>query len=114
MPSCLLPIVLSAACASGTGAHPAAPGPAQADPWLAEDKLRHFALSFAATEMSFGAARLVVGRDTALPAAATTALALGLAKELRDRRAGGRFSFRDLAWNIAGVTAGVALVHNIP
>lgn len=109
MPTCLLAIALTLGCATGPGQTPSIPE----DRWLAEDKLRHFALSFAATEMTYGGARLILDHDAALPAAAATALALGIAKELRDQRAGGPFSLRDLAWDLAGVAAGVALVHNI-
>ncbi|MFP4624891.1 MAG: hypothetical protein ACLFRX_11975 [Gemmatimonadota bacterium] len=92
------------------GARPLAPPP---DRWLAEDKLQHFTMSFAATTMAYGAARFGADRDTALATAAAAALGLGLAKELLDQRRGGRFSLKDLAWDVAGVALGVVFTRRI-
>lgn len=108
---CLVAFALTLGCA-GAPTRASDPAPT-ADRWFAEDKLRHLALSFAATEMGYGAARIAVDRRTAAPLAASAAFALGLAKEVRDARAGGSFSAKDLAWDLAGVALGVALVHRI-
>lgn len=87
--------------------------PVAPDRWLAEDKLRHFFLSFAATGIGYGAARTALERDTARPAAVGAALASGLWKEWRDRRAGGPFSAKDLVWDALGVALGALLVSEI-
>lgn len=80
------------------------------DRWFAEDKLRHFFLSFAATTMAYGAVRTIgMDRAPAQITAAAVAGAAGLWKEWRDRRAGGPFSAKDLAWDTLGIGAGLAL-----
>lgn len=105
---CLLVFGLAVGCAAPASQEPVT---APADPWVAEDKLRHFALSFAATKLAYGGARFALDPSTAVPVAAGTAASLGLAKELHDRRTGGAFSTRDLAWNAAGVGLGIAFVR---
>lgn len=111
MNACLVVFALWVGC---TGAPaPASDPDGPDDAWLAEDKLRHFALSFAATEMAYGAARVGLDHGTAVPTAAGAALAIGLAKEVRDVRTGGSLSLKDLAWDLAGVALGVALVRRI-
>jgi putative lipoprotein len=110
---CVVALVLAFGCGSPAEREPAPVPAPPADRWVAEDKLRHFALSFAATQMAYAGGRIATDADTALPLAAGAALALGLAKEVRDARAGGPFSFKDLAWDAAGVALGVVLAHRI-
>jgi uncharacterized protein YfiM (DUF2279 family) len=83
----------------------------QRDPWLGEDKLRHFSMSFAATAFAYAGARTAVEAGNARLAAGAAATAAGVAKEIHDARTGGWFSLRDLTWNLAGVALGLALVH---
>ncbi|HEX7089212.1 MAG TPA: hypothetical protein VF192_03700 [Longimicrobiales bacterium] len=84
--------------------------PWQQDRWLAEDKLRHFLTSFGGTNLAFGALRTAgLDREPAIAGAAAAALAAGLWKEWRDRRAGGPFSGKDLVWDGLGILAGLAL-----
>lgn len=83
------------------------------DRWLAEDKLRHFALSFAATGMAYGSGRLALEPDRARSAAAGLALLLGLGKELADAGRGDPFSLKDLAWDAAGVALGYFFAQRI-
>ena len=85
--------------------------PERADAWLAEDKLRHFATSFAATAMIHGGARTVMDPDPALVTAAATTVALGVAKEIVDVRGGRWFSLKDLTWDLAGVALGMVVAH---
>lgn len=84
-----------------------------ADRWFAEDKMRHFAMAFAATSFGHAGAR-ALGADanvaTAIGAAATVVASVG--KEVFDRRAGGLFSYRDLVWDAAGILLSVALLGN--
>jgi uncharacterized protein YfiM (DUF2279 family) len=91
----------------------ALPAPQVADHWFAEDKVRHFAMAFAATSFGHAGAR-ALGADasaaTALGAAATVAASVG--KEVFDRRAGGIFSVRDLVWDAAGILLGIAMLEN--
>lgn len=84
--------------------------PAAEDRWFAEDKVRHLALAFAGTGMSFGAARAAgLEREAGLVAAGSAMLLASIGKEIRDRRQGGPFSGRDLVWDLAGIAAGLAL-----
>lgn len=111
---CLIALAITLACTGGqdtTGA--VVDRPPVEDRWLAEDKLRHFTLSFAATQMAYGGASLVLDREPAIAAAATVAIGLGIAKEVRDVRADGPFSLKDLAWDAAGVALGVGLARRI-
>ncbi|HUE76656.1 MAG TPA: hypothetical protein VMM83_01825 [Longimicrobiales bacterium] len=80
---------------------------------MAEDKLQHFTLSFAATALGYGTARLALDPGPARTAAAGVALAAGVAKEIADVRAGTFFSFKDLAWDAAGVALGLTLANQI-
>lgn len=107
MTACLVLMAVLVGCAGGTKA--AAPR----DAWLAEDKLQHFTLSAGATTVGYGGARLLLEADAAFVTAGATALGLGIAKELRDVRAGGQVSIKDLVWDAAGVALGLTLAHRI-
>ncbi len=80
------------------------------DAWFAEDKLRHFFLSFAVTGMAFGTIR-TTGLDgaPALLLAGAAAGAAGLWKEFYDRSIGRPFSRKDLVWDGLGIAAGLIL-----
>lgn len=85
----------------------------RADRWLAPDKARHFMMSFAVVGYSFAALRTAgVRRPRARTTAILVAAGSGLGKELSDRMRGRGFSFRDLAWDAAGVIAGALLIQN--
>ena len=82
--------------------------PRQADAWIAEDKVKHAAMSFAVTAfVQAGVRSADVQTGTAVPIAAAVAGIVGIGKEVHDRRKGGSFSVRDLAWDAAGIIAGV-------
>ncbi len=98
---------------------PASPGPADTtetppDEWLGRDKALHFGASFLLTlsgqYVLVDKAELSNGR--ALPISASTALALGLLKEIADsqRRQHPLFSWRDLAADAAGIVLAAAVV----
>jgi len=98
------------------GGEPAAvvapPAPyARSDAWFGEDKLRHVAMSFASASFAGVTLRACGVGDAASPAAVAAALAAGLGKELYDVRTGSFFSFRDLAWDVAGALVGYAVVR---
>jgi uncharacterized protein YfiM (DUF2279 family) len=123
MTACLIVLGLLVHCGSTSRAPVAGPPPgpvarpvaaaAAADRWVAEDKLQHFAASFAATSMTYGGARSLLDRRAARVAAGSVALALGVAKEIADARRGGPFSLKDMAWDAAGVALGLALARSV-
>jgi uncharacterized protein YfiM (DUF2279 family) len=83
------------------------------DAWLAQDKLRHFTMSFASTAFAYGVARTTLDPDPAVALAGGAALAAGIGKEIHDARRGRLASPRDMAWNVAGVIVGLVFVHQI-
>jgi len=80
-------------------------------PWFTPDRVKHFFMSFFVQSASYSVARGVgLGREVALvPATAATA-AVGLSKELWDRRRGTGFDRRDLVWDALGAGAASALL----
>ncbi|HSM37227.1 MAG TPA: hypothetical protein VK837_12575 [Longimicrobiales bacterium] len=84
--------------------------PAQPDPWIAEDKARHFFASLMIGAVAYGGATaLSVEWPEAGVAAGAVAGAAGIAKEFSDRSRGRPFSVRDLVWDAAGVGAALLL-----
>jgi len=84
-----------------------------ADRFFAEDKLKHFAVSFVFTSLASSGARAAgLGRAPALATGAAAGMGLGIAKELRDRRSpeSGTASLYDLAWDAIGVGTATVLV----
>ena len=79
--------------------------------WFGADKLKHFFLSFFVQSASYSVARSVgASRDAAIiPATAATA-AVGLSKELWDRKHDRGFDGRDLVWDALGAGAASALL----
>ena len=97
------------------GAHrqPGEPGEA-ADRWLAPDKVKHFVTCAVIDGVSYGALRATrVGHQSSVVGAGVAAAAIGIGKEVRDRKAYGVFSLRDLTWDLAGIGAGTALVSQV-
>lgn len=81
----------------------APPSARAADAWLGQDKLKHFFLSAFVQSISYGSLRGAgLSHGSALAGASVTTVAIGVGKELRDRRVKGEFSSRDLAWDAAG------------
>ena len=76
------------------------------DAWLGEDKLRHAGASWGAMVFTHAAARVVLDDvDAAFAVAVPVTVALGIAKEVVDRRRGGPFSARDLVADALGAGA---------
>ena len=87
--------------------------PRPPDRWFGPDKVKHFVTSAVVTGMGYGALRATsAGHGSSLIGASGAALALGIGKEMRDRRAYGLFSTRDLAWDLAGIGAGAVMVSH--
>lgn len=82
------------------------------DRWFAEDKLKHFAVSFVVTSVSASAARFAgVDRHSSVVIGAGVGAAAGLIKEIGDARPSrpGTFSYRDIIWDLAGIAAATAV-----
>lgn len=80
------------------------------DPWFGDDKARHFCASLALAGGGYALGALAtddLGGRIAL--AAALALGAGLAKEAYDAAGHGTPSFRDLAWDALGTSAGLGL-----
>jgi uncharacterized protein YfiM (DUF2279 family) len=83
------------------------------DPWLGHDKFTHAGASWAATTFTFGAARAAgLSTDDALLVAVPTSLALGVVKELMDRRSS-FFSVRDLVADAIGTAAAYFFLREV-
>ncbi len=78
------------------------------DRWVGEDKWKHFFASFVVTSLSASAARATgLSPEQSALVGASVGAGAGVWKELNDRRApGATVSFRDLAWDAAGIGAG--------
>ncbi|HVZ77929.1 MAG TPA: hypothetical protein VG818_08110 [Gemmatimonadaceae bacterium] len=91
------------------------PGPehGSGDRWFAADKAKHFLASAAIETGGYAMMRGVQAtRQQSLFAASVATAAAGIGKEVMDRRGGGEFSLRDLAWDaVGGVTMGIAFRH---
>ena len=81
------------------------------DSWLGRDKVKHFLVSAMVHSVAFSASRAVTGRATAHAVAGGAVIAIGIVKEMSDRRAGRPFSTADLAWNAAGGAASASLLN---
>lgn len=81
------------------------------DEWWGADKLRHFLVSAFVQSMTYSAARAArLDHAPAIATASAASAVAGIGKELRDRRAGGPFSARDLVWDAAGAGAATVLL----
>ena len=85
------------------------------DAWFGPDKLQHFFLSAFVQSAGYGVLRRS-GAEPGLAIAGASAVtaAVGVGKEIHDRRTKGDFSARDLAWDAAGAgSASVLLVRTV-
>ena len=86
-------------------------GGTSGDGWFGADKVKHFLTSAfvqSAAYATFQAAG--AERGAALAGASVVTLSAGVGKEWLDRRRGGPFSGRDLAWDTAGAGAATLLL----
>ncbi len=80
------------------------------DPWFGDDKARHFCASIALAGGGYALGALATDDTHArIALGAAVALGAGLAKEAFDAAGHGTPSFRDLAWDALGTSAGLAL-----
>ena len=79
--------------------------------WFGADKVKHFVTSFFVQSVSYSALRLAGARPHASLAGATAVTAaVGIGKEVRDRRSYGLFSAGDLLWDAAGIGTASAML----
>jgi len=86
------------------------------DAWFGVDKLKHFFMSAFIESVTYSALQAAkVRHRPALGGAIGVTMAIGVGRELHDRRIPGNlFSVRDLTWDALGATAGaVLLTHTI-
>lgn len=81
------------------------------DPFVAEDKFKHFVTSFIVTSLAASGARAAgLDHDSALMVGVGTGAAVGIGKEIRDLgRENATASFNDIVWDLAGVGAAAAV-----
>jgi uncharacterized protein YfiM (DUF2279 family) len=86
------------------------------DAWFGVDKIKHFFMSAFIESVTYSALQAAkVKHRPALGTAIGVTMAVGVGRELHDRRIQGNlFSVRDLTWDALGATAGaVMLSHTI-
>ena len=85
--------------------------PPHTDAWFGIDKLKHFFLSAFIESISYSALQAArVNHRAAMGGAIGVTMAIGVDRELHDRRIPGNlFSVRDLTWDALGTTAGAVL-----
>jgi len=83
--------------------------------WFGPDKLQHFFTSAFVQSAAYGALRSAgLEQGPALAGASLATAAVGVGKELHDRRLGRPFSVPDLVWDAAGAgSASVLLVRTV-
>gem|GEM_PF-2492580 len=87
----------------------------QTDPWFAEDKWKHYSFSILLTvQGQYFRQSAAENRSQAVYLSVPlSVMGLGLAKEVRDQRAGGLFSVPDLVWDGLGVLTGALILQHV-
>jgi putative lipoprotein len=84
------------------------------DPWFGHDKALHFGASASIAVVVYaGSSFKTEHRPTRVAAAFTVALGAGILKETWDLAGHGDASWRDLTWDVVGVTTGVLFAYAI-
>lgn len=84
--------------------------------WLGKDKVMHFTGSAFLTYWNYGLNKDILGQSSEKSTyfAVSYTLALGTAKEYSDKKLRSTgFSWHDLAYDAAGVIAGLVLINNL-
>ncbi len=82
------------------------------DPFFAKDKVKHFAFGFFTThflyqEMKF---RFDKRENESITISISLSLILSFAKEFKDKKTYGLFSWKDIFWDIAGIICVSSLI----
>ena len=82
------------------------------DSWFSPDKIKHFFMSAFIESVTYSALQAArVNHRPALGSAIGVTMAIGVGREIHDKRTPGNiFSVRDLTWDAVGVTAGAVLL----
>lgn len=88
--------------------------PPHEDAWFGIDKIKHFFMSAFIESVTYSALQAArVNHRAALGGAIGVTMAVGVGRELHDRRVPGNiFSIRDLTWDAIGTTAGAVLLSH--
>jgi uncharacterized protein YfiM (DUF2279 family) len=81
------------------------------DSWFSPDKVKHFFMSAFIESVTYSALQAArVNHRPALGGAMGVTMAVGVGREIHDKRTPGNiFSVRDLTWDAVGATAGAVL-----
>jgi uncharacterized protein YfiM (DUF2279 family) len=82
------------------------------DSWFSPDKIKHFFMSAFIESVTYSALQAArVNHRPALGGAIGVTMAIGVGREIHDKRTPGNiFSVRDLTWDAIGTTAGAVLL----
>jgi putative lipoprotein len=82
------------------------------DAWFGADKIKHFFMSAFIESVTYSALQAArVNHRAALGGAIGVTMAIGVGREIHDKRTPGNiFSVRDLTWDAVGATAGAVLL----
>jgi uncharacterized protein YfiM (DUF2279 family) len=82
------------------------------DSWFSPDKIKHFFMSAFIESVTYSALQAArVNHRPALGSAIGVTMAIGVGREIHDKRTPGNiFSVRDLTWDAVGATAGAVLL----
>jgi putative lipoprotein len=85
---------------------------AHQDAWFGIDKIKHFFMSAFIESVAYSALQAArVNHRPALGGAIGVTMAVGISREIHDKRTPGNiFSVRDLTWDAVGATAGAVLL----
>ncbi len=86
------------------------------NPWLGRDKVAHFTTSAFLTYWNFGMSRDILqsDRNNSLILAVNFTALMGVSKEISDKYiAETEWSWQDIAYDIAGIFAGLILINNL-
>lgn len=82
------------------------------DSWFGVDKIKHFFLSAFVTSVSFSAIQAAgANKKTAMTGALGVSLAVGVTREIYNKRTTKLFSVKDLTWDAVGTTAAAVVLN---
>lgn len=83
------------------------------DGWFGPDKVQHFFISAFVQSLGYASLRATnSSHQSSLLGATAASAAIGVGKELRDRRVTRLFSLRDLTWDAAGIGASTLMLEH--
>lgn len=84
----------------------------QRESWLGSDKLKHFFISAFIESVTFSGLQAAgSGRNAAFAGAVGATAAVGIGREIHDRKTKGLFSLGDLAWDAVGAGGAVLVLR---